>query len=130
MSEARQQYEIVLWFCSTWPELRGLLFEVNNNTYSARHGVKRTAMGMIPGISDLILISPETGMVNGIEIKAVGSVHKKEHVITQLNWGELIVNNGGNYIMSSNIEDIKLFIIMAIIGKKTVFNFKKITTRF
>ena len=55
MTEIQIQVQCVQWFWNAFPESRGLLFEVNNNPKSARDGARRKAMGMVSGVSDLIL---------------------------------------------------------------------------
>jgi len=109
-TENKIQYEIVTWFSQKYPQYRGLLFEINNDTYSRNHAMRRRAMGMISGVSDLIFIVPGSGKIAGIEIKAEGSNHKKDHIKNQLEWGRIIMQAGGFYIMSSHTTVIKTFI--------------------
>ena len=109
-TENKIQYEIVTWFSQKYPQYRGLLFEANNDTYSRNHAMTRRAMGMVSGVSDLIFIVPGSGKIAGIEIKAEGSSHKKDHIKNQLEWGRTIMQAGGFYIMSSHTTVIKTFI--------------------
>lgn len=116
MTEKQLQHKIVMWFSQQYPKYRGLLFEVNNDTYNIKHASTRLAMGMISGVSDLIFIVPSTGTVFGIELKAPGSRHTKKHIANQLQWGQKVIENGGYYIMSSDIEFIQSLIALSIGG--------------
>ncbi len=109
-TEAQLQYEIVVWFSQEFPDFRGLLFEVNNDTYNMKHAMKRRSMGMIKGISDLIFIIPNNGRIVGIELKANNSRHTKTHIQSQINWGKTLIENGGNYLITSSAGDVKTFI--------------------
>lgn len=55
-SEAAFQQECVIWFHNTYPNLRGLLFMVNNNSSSKREGAFKKALGLVAGVSDLIFL--------------------------------------------------------------------------
>jgi len=107
MNENKIQHEIIMWFSQKYPQYRGLLFEVNNNPANAKHAIKRKAMGMVAGVSDLVFIIPKSGKICGIEIKAPNSVHKAEHIQRQFDWGSFITLNFGFFLMSSNIIEIK-----------------------
>ena len=109
MNEDQTQAHIIKWFSNTYPEFRGLLFEVNNDTKSIKHAMKRRAMGMISGVSDLLFITPQ-GRVAGIEIKAPETRHKTTHIINQLSWGNLVIETGGLYLISASIDEIMMFV--------------------
>jgi hypothetical protein len=108
--EDKLQASIVLWFGQKWPEYQELLFEVYNNPSNIKHAMHRKSMGMRAGVADLILIQPKRGLCFGIEIKAPGSSHNFNEINHQIKWGENLIENGGGYIMTSNIELIKEFI--------------------
>lgn len=116
MNENKIQHEVVKWFSQKYPQYRGLLFEVNNNPANVKHALKRRAMGMISGVSDLIFIIPRTGKVAGIEVKAPQSVHSKQHIENQMEWGRGVVGNRGFYLMQSDVNSIMNFIECLIIG--------------
>jgi hypothetical protein len=63
------------WFHNTYPALRGLLFHIpNGGNRSVREGAKFKAMGVVPGVPDLLLCVP-CGMAWHalfIEMKAQG----------------------------------------------------------
>lgn len=116
MNENKIQHEVVKWFSQKYPQYRGLLFEVNNNPANVKHALKRRAMGMISGVSDLIFIIPRTGKVAGIEIKAPGSVHSKTHIENQMEWGDSLTRNTAFYLIGNNTNSIMNFIECLIIG--------------
>lgn len=106
--EDKIQHEIVMWFSQTYPGLRGRLWEVNNDTYNAKHAMKRRAMGMIAGASDLQMFYAKK--YAAIEIKAPGTSHDLQRIKSQLDYGADTILNGGYFIMSEKIEVIKAFI--------------------
>lgn len=110
MTEARLQHEIIMLYGQTWPEYRTLLFMVHNETENFKQRNYRKSMGQIPGVSDLILMVADIGVMAGIEVKAPGSTPKVEHVRRQFNWGKKVIENNGFYIMSSNLVQITKFI--------------------
>lgn len=110
MSEKQLQQQIVVWFSQTFPDMRGHLFAVDNDTHNIKQAMAKRGMGMISGVSDLIYFSPITGILNGIEVKAPNTRHDTAHLLNQIEWGKLVYNSGGAYIMSADIEHIKRFI--------------------
>jgi hypothetical protein len=59
VSEARLQADCFQWFHNSFPSQRQMLFHVQNKASSAIEGNKFKAMGVVKGISDLILILPQ-----------------------------------------------------------------------
>lgn len=108
MTEQQLQSKIVVWFSQTFPDRRGCLFLVNNDSFNVRDKMKKKALGLISGVSDLVYVY--NGIICGIEIKAPGSRHNSDHVRNQIEWGEMIQRSGGFYIISSDQEEIKNFI--------------------
>jgi len=123
MTEKQLQAKLIINFGQKYPKHRELLFEVNNDTYSRNHADARKAVGMVPGVSDLIFVSPFTGKIVGIELKAAGSTHAAQHIHTQLSWGAQITKAGGYYIMSSDIDFVMKF-IDSIFEKNELENMK------
>lgn len=107
-SEAQLQNEIVIWFSDKYPHLYGSLFEINNNPRNIKEAMYRRGMGMVAGVSDLVLIA--NGKFAGIELKHPKTKHSKAHIEQQMNWGKHIISQGGYYIMSDNEIEIKEFI--------------------
>ena len=110
MTEKELQYKIVSWFSHNYIKHRGLLFLVDNDTHNINHAQTKRALGMISGVSDLILINPFNGQINGIELKAPGSRHEVKKLQNQLSWGKQLIRMNCNYIMSSREDLIKQFI--------------------
>jgi len=107
-SEAKLQNHIVIWFSQQYPHLHGSLFEINNNPRNIKEAMYRRGMGMVSGVSDLVLIA--NGFFCGIELKHPKTKHSKAHIENQKRWGKHIVSQGGKYIMSESAEEIKNFI--------------------
>lgn len=96
------QHQCIKAFSEKYPEQRGLLFAVINDTYSRNHAVTMRSLGMISGAADLIYV--RDGKIVGIEVKHEGSIHDADHIRRQLWWGETIIKSGGEYYMVSSVE--------------------------
>jgi len=107
--EDKFQAEFVLWFGQTWPEYNKRLFEVYNNPKSEAHGAYRKAMGMKAGVSDLILQVPILGKMAGLECKAPGSTWARAKIQQQFNWGIETIKQGGFYIMTGGLIQLKAY---------------------
>lgn len=103
MTEKQLQSEIVKWFSQNHPELRGCLFSVANRTLSLRDGQTQLAMGLFSGVSDLILFV--NGRFIGLEVKEVGKAHKRSHIENQIEWGETVIRNGGEYYFITSVSE-------------------------
>lgn len=111
-NESQLQNHIVIWFSQRYPNLHGSLFEINNNPRSLKEAMYRRGMGMVAGVSDLILIA--NSKFAGIELKHPSTKHSKDHLKQQRDWGEHVEKQGGYFIMSDNAEEIKEFIIKIV----------------
>lgn len=101
-TEARIQQECIMWFHNAFPQCRGLLFEVNNNSMSAKEGSKHKSIGRVAGVSDLILLRPNANTLL-IEIKTKNgkqSAHQKL-------WQDTVEKSGYIYIICRSLEDFK-----------------------
>lgn len=107
--EDRVQHEFVMWFSHTWPECEGMIFECYNNSKTPQEGQYRRAMGRKSGVADLCGFTP-IGEFLGIEVKAPGSSHKIIQLKTELRWGYKLIENGGFYLITEDIEAMKYFI--------------------
>jgi len=103
MNEKQLQSKIVMDFSHKMPEERGSLWSTRNTTFSVRDGQTQKAMGMIPGVSDLILYFE--GKFIGIEVKVRGSSHSSKHVAQQLKWGDKIIKAGGRWVIVTSVEE-------------------------
>ena len=66
-SELSLQSKCYQWFHNTYPELRGLLFHVNNKAKNAIEGNKFKAIGVVAWIPDLLFVF--SGRLHPIEMK-------------------------------------------------------------
>ncbi len=89
-------------FSQKHPEQKGKLWSTRNTTFSVKDGQTQKAMGMIPGVSDLIYYN---GRFVGIEIKVRGTSHSAKHVERQLKWGGMIKDAGGEWFIVTSLEE-------------------------
>jgi len=102
-NEKQLQAAIAMRFSQEYPEKNGQLFSVRNTTLSLRDGNTQKAMGMKAGVSDFVYLDDDGTMV-GIEIKFPGKKHGKQHVINQLQWGEVVERCGGEYFIVTSVS--------------------------
>lgn len=107
--EDRVQHDFIMWFSQTRPECEGIIFEVYNNAVSGQAGRYRKSMGRKAGVADLCGLTP-LGEFLGIEIKAPKSNHEVIQLETELRWGRKVIENGGLYLITEDIENMKYFI--------------------
>ena len=107
--EDRVQHDFFMWFSHTRPECEGMIFEVYNNSETPKGGQYRKAMGRKAGVADACGLTP-LGEFLAIEIKAPGSSHKIKQLNTELRWGRKVIENGGFYLITEDIENMKYFI--------------------
>ena len=103
-SEDALQQKCVVWFWNNYPHLRGLLFSVpNGGERSSRQGKLLNQTGLIPGVSDLILLY--NGKVFCIELKkdnrAVQSQNQKE-------WQAQVESQGIPYFIIRSLSNFKI----------------------
>ena len=105
MSEDRLQQECFLWYHSTYPEYRGLLFHVGNGgSRSAREGAKFKTMGVWAGVSDFIFLFDSRAYF--IELKTL----KGTQSIKQKVWEQQVKNQGFQYSIIRSLEEFKSLI--------------------
>lgn len=107
-SEAAFQQECVIWFHNTYPNLRGLLFMVNNNSSSKREGAFKKALGLVAGVSDLIFLYE--CKAHCIELKTPNGYQSTD----QLCWEDLVYKQGIDYYVINSIAKFKNLIIKII----------------
>lgn len=83
-SELQLHAKCYQWFHNTYPEYRGLLFHVNGKAKNAIEGNKFRAMGVVPGVPDLLLIFKCS--VIGLELKKSTGVLSKEQLNVHAKW--------------------------------------------
>ena len=107
-SEIAFQQECVIWFHNQYPELRGLLFHVRNNSSSKREGAYWKAVGVVAGVSDLIFL--HGCKVHCIELKTQTGYQSPE----QIEWEEKVYKQGIDYYVINSIVKFKNLIIKII----------------
>jgi hypothetical protein len=104
MNELQLQAQIFQYHWNTRPSERGLLFHVNNKARNSIEGAKFKALGVIPGVSDLVYLKTE-GKPVLIELK-IEKGTQSEH---QKKWQQLVLKAGYRYEICRSLEDfIKL----------------------
>lgn len=96
------QGSFVLWFNNTFPDRRGDLFATFHETRSQIEGSQKLTKGLVPGVSDLILL--DLGVMTGIEVKYPGTKHKVDHLKRQANW---LIDHPRRGYFCDNIEMFK-----------------------
>ncbi|MEG1289535.1 MAG: hypothetical protein RRY36_05210 [Bacteroidaceae bacterium] len=104
--EAVLQSQMVLWFKNTYPDIADCLFSVSNEGIAA---ASKIAMGMTPGVSDLLYYDRIRGGLYGFEIKFKGKTHSLTHLVRQANWMLKVLGPGRGRFIDS-LEDFKIAI--------------------
>lgn len=92
-SEDQLQSECFQWHWNNFPAERGQLFHVNQKSRNAIEGNRMKAMGVVPGVSDMILLRP--GDIIFIEMKTETGVQSAE----QKKFEALVTGLGFKYII-------------------------------
>lgn len=101
-SENRLQSDIFIWHWNTYPNHRGRLFLVNNNPRNAIDGNRLKAMGMVAGVSDMILLRPERPPLC-IELKTeVGRQGERQKW-----WQSVAESTGAEYVLIRSLEEFQ-----------------------
>lgn len=104
--EGKIQAECVAWFWNTYSEYRGLLFHVPNegNRNSQSDGVLRKALGLVAGVSDLILLIPSS-KYHGLCIEMKTDTGRQSPA--QIEWQSKVEKQGYKYIVVRSLEQFK-----------------------
>lgn len=108
LSEARLQSDCFQWFHNSFPSQRQMLFHVQNKARNAIEGNKFKAMGVVKGVSDLILILPRR--VVFIELKTQSGKQMPEQVDFQAKCQA----RGHEYRIIRSFKEFQEFIITKI----------------
>lgn len=104
--EAKIQAECFKWCWNEHPETRRLLFHVENEEAHGNmiDGARRKAMGLVAGVSDLILLMPR-GPYHGlmIEMKTLTGTQKER----QRTWQALVEKQGYMYVVCRSLEQFQ-----------------------
>ena len=104
--ETKLQSQIVVWFSQERPEERGCLFHVSNERNSPLQAFQARAIGIFPGVADLLYFSRKNNSIHvtGIEVKAKGERHSVDHIKNQVEWGKKICSLGGEWFLVTSLE--------------------------
>lgn len=99
--ENKLQSDCFLWFWNNYPEHRQMLFHVNNKARNAIEGNKFKAMGLVKGVSDMILVLP--GRVIFIELKAGNGRQSTE----QTSFQKKVEGRGHQYKIIRSLQEFQ-----------------------
>lgn len=99
-TEAQLHAEIFQWHWNNCPNERGLLFHVNNKARNAIEGNRFKAMGVIPGVSDLVYLRPG-GKPLFIELKTEKGTQSPD----QKKWQTAAEAAGYEYVICRSLAD-------------------------
>jgi hypothetical protein len=102
-SEERLQSDIVRKFSELYPEKSGQLFHASNERNHKLQAFKARAIGIIPGVADLIYFSKYLDVAT--EIKAPGSRHLIATVRGQLRWGRVWESQGNTWRLCTTVDE-------------------------
>lgn len=107
-NEGRIQAACFTWFWNEYPKYRGALFHVPNENdradSNAIQGAMRKSLGIVPGVSDLVLLVPR-GPHGALCIEM-----KDEHGIqrpAQKTWQSLVESLGYKYVLCRSLEQFQ-----------------------
>ena len=116
-SEGRIQADCFLWFWNNYLRYRGLLFHVANENDRADsnpiQGAIRKSLGVVPGVSDLILLVP-TKKYHGLCIEMKDE--KGQQRQTQKDWQFLVEQQGYRYEICRSLQQFKEIITEYLYG--------------
>lgn len=107
-TESRLQSEIFQWHWNTYPNHRGRLFTVHNNPRNKIDGNRLKAMGLVAGVSDMILLRPERPPLC-IELKTENGRQGER----QKWWQVVAEETGADYVLIRSLDEFK-----ALFGKQ------------
>lgn len=101
--EGKIQSKCVAWFWNEYPEYRGLLFHIPNegNRESKTDGAYRKALGLVAGVSDLMLLVA-CGPFHGLCIEMKTEIGRQSDV--QKEWQLKVEKQGYKYILVRSFE--------------------------
>lgn len=106
--ESRLQARCFTWCWNEHPETRRLLFHVENEgTHSnARDGARRKSMGLVAGVSDLILLMPR-GPWHALCIEMKTTDRNSGQSDDQKTWQKIVEAQGYRYEVVRTEEEFK-----------------------
>lgn len=104
MNEKQLSSQIVREITNIQPEKRKQLFHIANERNSKEQVFEAKAIGIIAGVSDFLYFERNMPLI-GMEIKVPGSFHKVDHIISQVEWGEVLEQQGGVWRLITTISE-------------------------
>lgn len=104
MTEEQLQAQIFQYHWNNYPEERGLLFHVQQKARNAIEGAKFRALGVVPGVSDLIYLKPG-GLPVLIELKTETGPQSE----SQRSWQNKAELAGYNYVLVRSLSEACTF---------------------
>jgi hypothetical protein len=101
MTELRIMQECFTWFWNTYPHLRGLFFRIKNEGTNRISGAVGKATGIVPGVSDMILLCKGTAVF--IEFKTPEGKQSK----SQKDWQNTVGWNGYAYYLVRSLKEFQ-----------------------
>lgn len=109
-AEELLQAQCTQWFWNTYPEHRRMLFHVFNNAFGDKvRGARMKAIGVVAGISDLVLIGADR-RVWWIELKTLTGTQHDE----QKDFQQKVTTRGHQYVIIRTFETFKAFVTKAL----------------
>lgn len=107
-TEDRIQQDIVKWFkgeyCLRHHSPRHMIFHVANQGQNAKEQIRKKAIGMLPGVSDLIVLA--NGRCYFVEVKD----DKGRQQPKQIEFEQQVEAQGFDYIIVRSLTDFKCFV--------------------
>jgi len=104
-TESKIQQQIIMFyrnnFCLNHHKPQHLIFSVPNESKSKRETLQKKAIGMMSGVSDLIIVRPND--VIFVEVKTPTGTQSK----TQIRFEKLVKALGFKYFLVRSLDDFK-----------------------
>lgn len=109
-SEDALQQKCIFWFHNDYSNLRGLLFSVpNGGARTSKEGKRMKLTGVVPGVSDLILLYKTQTYLIELKIK------RGNQSSVQKNWQEKVECQGFNYFIITSLTEFRRLINQLIV---------------
>tara|TARA_R110000851_G_scaffold296579_1_gene451746 strand:- start:203 stop:610 length:408 start_codon:yes stop_codon:yes gene_type:complete len=102
-SEERLQSDIARRFSELYPDKSGQLFHVSNERNHKLQAFKARAIGIIPGVADLIYFSKLFDVAT--ELKVNGSRHLVATIKGQIRWGRVWESQGNVWRLCTTVDE-------------------------
>lgn len=137
MSEIALQSKIAQTVSVRFPKLKGQFFHVSNERNNKIQVFQARSIGIVPGVSDFLLIEPENiwddegfisetyTKITGIEVKEPGSYHEVAHVRQQVKWAKVLESCGGVWFLVTSVDEAVKAVTKDYEGLKRIADIEK-----